>query len=84
MKQLALLLLLTGPAHAQAVIPEVYAQSYCTLRRAGVPSQEAANAAVSRSIDYSRTRQWVTYHGERVEADLLEAVELHHRLCPKY
>jgi hypothetical protein len=84
MKRLTLLLLLAAPAHAQTIIPEIYASSYCSLRNIGVTRDDAIDLATKRSIDINGTSTRVNVRGRWTDSDIAEAIGMVSRSCPQY
>lgn len=72
-----------APAFAsQVILPNLYADKYCTLRRVGVQKDEAMTAAIKEaSIPGEQNR--VMVNGKSIGVDVIAAVEAVTRLCPE-
>ena len=65
------------------VLPNLYADQYCRLRRMGVSREEAIDAAVSENM-VPGSASSVTINGKIFSVDVIESVAAVERLCPAY
>lgn len=85
MKKLIIFVAVSGlfsPAYAQLkILPNLYADQYCMLRRNGVSPTEAMATAI-RGSSVNGYAAKVTINGKLIGVDILAAVEATHDLCP--
>lgn len=77
---------ITLPVRAQEyneykILPNLYASTYCALRRSGVAKQDAMDAAITESMIKERVRT-VLVNGRRVGSDVVIAARTAINLCP--
>ena len=76
-------LAVVAPAQASSmvILPNLYAREFCALRQAGVSKEDAVAVAVKDASIPGRPVK-ITYNGERVDADSLQAAMAVVKLCP--
>ncbi len=79
----AFLLGLAPISQAAVLLPNLYANEYCSLRAMGVNRDGAARAATKASI-VSGDPVKVTINGKQMDADVVQAVREVKNLCPQY
>ena len=78
-------LFISVPASAGQILPNLYAQEYCSLRAIGVSSSEAITAATEHAYVASLPNVTpVTIDGRQVDTDVLRAVRAVSDRCPQY
>lgn len=71
------------PASAQSFYPYLYGARYCQLRALGISAPEARATAMREAYSLTRPVQWVTYAGQRVSIDTLDAARYVVSNCPE-
>jgi len=87
MKPLLLIfsLFLTVPASAGQILPNLYAQEYCSLRSMGVSKSEAITAAAQHAYVHSLPNvPTVTIDGIQKDVDVVRAARAVSNRCPQY
>ena len=76
-------LAVVAPAQASnmVILPNLYAREFCSLRQAGVSKEDATAVAVKEASIPGRPVK-ITYNGERIDADALQAAMAVSELCP--
>ena len=76
-------LAVVAPAQASStvILPNLYAHEFCALRQAGVSKEDAVAVAVKEASVPGRPVK-ITYNGERIDADSLQAAMAAAELCP--
>ena len=79
------LLALAIPASAGALLPNLFAVEYCSMRESGVTNQGAIEWAIEQSYLESGTTVKVTLEdGTTQDADVIAASKAAGDLCPNY
>ena len=71
------------PASAAVILPNVFADEYCSLRGLGVNEDDALNAATRKAL-VDGTAVKVEFNGVMVDSDVLRAMQATQRLCPQF
>ena len=74
----------TTPALADYVIlPYLFADEYCSLRKIGVSHDDALTAAASESLVEGKPIP-ITVDGIETTADIVKALRVQQEICPQY
>ena len=87
MKPLLLIfsLFLSVPASAGQILPNLYAQEYCSLRSIGVSRNEAITAATQHAYVGSLPEvPTVTINGRQIDVDVVRASRAVANRCPQH
>lgn len=79
----AALFAVAAPVEAgdKVILPNLYSAEYCKLRRAGLSVKDATAVAVRASLVSGQSVK-VTYNGEQVDSDVLQATLAVAERCP--
>ena len=78
-------LMLAIPVSAGEILPNLYAQEFCSLRSMGVSKDEAITAATEVAyLDNGRDMPQVTIGGKKYEVDVIRAYRAISERCPEY
>ena len=72
------------PAHAQTLLPYLYAYRYCALRRMGATDDDARRQAIRDSVVSGNDWVMVNSNGHQVRSDAVESARAVVQLCPQY
>ena len=78
------LLALPFSVQAGALLPNLYAQTYCDSRAQGMSKDDATTQAVSQSYISSGNPPSVTWHGVKTTTDVVASAQAAMKLCPQY
>ena len=71
------------PASAAVILPNVFADEYCSLRELGLSEDDALRAATRKSL-VEGTAVKVDYKGVMMDSDVLQAMVVTNRRCPQH
>ena len=77
----SLAVVVPAQASSMVILPNLYAREFCSLRQAGVSKEDAIAVAVKEASIPGRPVK-ITYNGERIDADSLQAAMAAAELCP--
>jgi len=71
------------PASAYVILPNVFANEYCSLRDIGLNEDDALKAATRKSL-VEGTAVKVDYKGVMMDSDVIQAMAAAQRRCPQH
>ena len=78
-------LMLAMPVSAGELLPNLYAQEFCSMRSLGVSKDEAFAAATEAAyLNNGRTMPQVTIGGKKYDVDVVRAYQAVSDRCPQY
>ena len=69
---------------AGTILPNLYAQAYCEAMDMGMSEDDATAYAVEDAYISSGNPPYVTVNGQRVQTDVLKAVNTAKKECPRH
>ena len=81
---LAALFAMPLSATAGTILPNLYAQAYCEAMDMGMSEDDATAYAVEDAYISSGNPPYVTVNGQRVQTDVLKAVNTAKKECPRH
>lgn len=79
----AAIFILAPVANAGQIMPNLYAEKYCELRKLGLSRKDAIKMATEESYIMGEDAPKVTLNGELFSSDVVRASIETYKLCPK-